>query len=54
MCANRTPYRSSSIDEGYETFYATVTVERGTECVRDIVIDIADDGPGEPDVYIDN
>ncbi len=52
--ANRTDDRSSPIDSDYWTCRASVTVPKGGTCVSHLVIDRVDDGPEDPEAYIDS
>jgi hypothetical protein len=54
ICANRTPDSRTATDDRYSTFRTTITVERGSECVQDIVIEWQEPIPDDPEVYIDD
>ncbi len=45
---NRMKDAEASLDEEYVSYWCTVTVEKDTECVVPIVLDLADDDPGDP------
>ena len=51
--ANRTPYRSTSINTDYTSIRSTVTVPKGGTCEWNAVIDSIGD-PDDPETYLDN
>ncbi len=46
---NRMKDGEVSLNEDYESYSCTVTVEKESQCVVPIVLDLADDGPGDPE-----
>lgn len=51
--ANRTPYRSASINTDYTSCRSTVMVEKGEMCEWHAVIDYIG-GPDDPESFLDN
>ena len=52
--ANRTDDRSTPIDPGYWTCRSTVVVPKGDTCVSHLVIERVEDGPEDPEAYIED
>jgi hypothetical protein len=52
--ANRTAERSSPINSNYDSWTGTLTVPRGETVESHLVITWIDDGPDEPENYVDN
>jgi hypothetical protein len=51
---NRDSERTNPIHEGYGTWYSTITVPADDTYVCDVVIEHIDDGPDDPETYVED